>query len=113
MRSDLERLRDIEQAIANISKYSVRGKDNFLAHELVQTWVLFHLQRIGVAAKAMSVNTRNEQILINWQDIIEFGDLGVDKDFRANLDIVWQIVEHQIENLRVQIQDMIEKLDCG
>ncbi|MEZ2228482.1 DUF86 domain-containing protein [Microcoleus sp.] len=51
MRSDTERLKDIYEAIAKIEKYSVRGKQNFLDDELVQTWVLFNLQTIGEAVR--------------------------------------------------------------
>ncbi len=35
MRSDTERLKDIEEAITKIDKYSVKGRENFLADELV------------------------------------------------------------------------------
>jgi uncharacterized protein with HEPN domain len=109
----LERLRDIEMAIANISKYSTYGKDYFLTNELVQVWTLFHLQKIGEAARGISVNTRNDHATINWQDIIDFHNLVVHEYFRIDLDIVWQIVEHEIGNLRVQIQHMIKELDCS
>lgn len=37
MRSDLERLKDIEEAILKIEKYSVKGKLAFIEDELIQT----------------------------------------------------------------------------
>ncbi len=58
MRSDIERLRDIQDAIALIDRYTTRGKESFFADELVQAWVLFYLQTIGEAARAMSEETR-------------------------------------------------------
>jgi uncharacterized protein with HEPN domain len=36
MRSDQERLLDIEEAIAKIERYSVRGKSEFMENELIQ-----------------------------------------------------------------------------
>lgn len=54
MRSDKERLRDIQEAIADIEKYKKLGKDKFFADELIQSWMLLRLQIIGEAARAMS-----------------------------------------------------------
>lgn len=72
MRSDLERMRDIREAIANIEKYAIRGKTEFLAGVLIQGWILLQLQIIGEAARSMSVQTREKHSQINWQDIIDF-----------------------------------------
>lgn len=46
MRNDTERVRDIQEAIAKIEKYAVRGKLVFDEDELIQTWVVQHLQII-------------------------------------------------------------------
>jgi uncharacterized protein with HEPN domain len=50
MRNPTERLRDILDAIANIERYSVRGRGAFEQDELVRIWILYHLQIIGEAA---------------------------------------------------------------
>lgn len=39
MRSVLERLRDIQQAILNVEKYTTQGRKTFDENELIQTWV--------------------------------------------------------------------------
>jgi len=88
MRSDAERLKDINEAIAKIDKYASRGKRTFLDDELIQTWVLFHLQMIGEAARAMSEETRGRYPQVSWQDIIDFRNLVVHEYFRVDLDIV-------------------------
>ena len=44
MRNDLLRLRDIEEAIQRIEKYTVRGREAFDTDELIQTWIVHHLQ---------------------------------------------------------------------
>ena len=54
MRDDTERLRDIQEAIANIERYALRGKQAFDEDELIQTWIVHHLQIIGEASGAMS-----------------------------------------------------------
>ena len=50
MRDVSERLRDIQEAIARITKYTNQGREKFDQDELVQTWVVHHLEIIGEAA---------------------------------------------------------------
>ncbi len=47
MRDDRERLADILEAIERIGKYAGRGRAAFERDELIQTWILHHLQIIG------------------------------------------------------------------
>jgi uncharacterized protein with HEPN domain len=49
MRSDTERLRDILEAIDRIEKYSVCGREAFERDDLIQNWMVHHLQIIGEA----------------------------------------------------------------
>lgn len=44
MRDDTERLRDILEAIERLQKYTRQGKTVFKQQELIQTWVIYHLQ---------------------------------------------------------------------
>ena len=44
MRDNRERLRDIQEAIIKIEKYAVRGKQVFENDELIQIWIIHHLQ---------------------------------------------------------------------
>ena len=53
MRDTSERLRDIQLSIANISKYTSQGRSSFDENELVQMWVIKHLEIIGEAARAI------------------------------------------------------------
>ena len=52
MRNDRERMQDIQEAIDKIEKYAVRGREEFLANELIQSWILLQLQIIGEAARS-------------------------------------------------------------
>jgi len=53
MRSDRERLIDIVEAIENIERYTAKGKDAFDSDELLQVWIIHHLQTIGEAASKL------------------------------------------------------------
>jgi uncharacterized protein with HEPN domain len=54
MRDDYQRLLDIREGIERIQKYTTGGRAEFDRNELVQTWVLHHLQIIGEAARALA-----------------------------------------------------------
>jgi uncharacterized protein with HEPN domain len=51
MRDDRERLLDILEAIERIEKYTSKGREVFEDDELIQTWVVHHLEIIGEATR--------------------------------------------------------------
>ncbi len=60
MRNDRERLLDVREAIEKIEKYADRGRDTFNSDELIQTWIVHHVQIIGEACLLSSgTNTPN------------------------------------------------------
>ena len=60
MRDDRARLLDIAEAIEKIERYSSVDKDRFARDELVQTWMVYHLQIIGEAANQLSDEFRGQ-----------------------------------------------------
>jgi len=50
LRDPQERLKDILDAITRIEKYTTQGREAFEESELIQIWVIHHLQIIGEAA---------------------------------------------------------------
>ncbi len=50
MRDDRVRLEDIVEAAEAIEKYAARGRPAFEQDELIQSWIVRHLQNIGEAA---------------------------------------------------------------
>ncbi|ACK73265.1 protein of unknown function DUF86 [Gloeothece citriformis PCC 7424] len=85
MRKDGERVQDIQEAILRIEKYSIRGKNVFLQDELIQTWILHHLQIIGEASRAMSEDFVNSHPEIEWLDIADFRNVIVHEYFQKTL----------------------------
>ena len=54
MRREAERLQDILDAIAAIERYASLGRQAFDNQELIQIWIVHHLQIIGEATNALS-----------------------------------------------------------
>ena len=66
MRDARERLRDIQEAVARIERYAVQGRAAFDRDELIQTWIVHHLQVIGEAATALPADVRDRAATIPW-----------------------------------------------
>ena len=88
MRDDRERLFDILEAIERIEKYTSRGRSVFDEDELIQTWVLHHLQIIGEAVRALSPDTTSRSDEIEWSKIIGMRNILVHNYFSIDAEIV-------------------------
>ena len=108
MRDDTERLRDILEAIERLEKYANQGKTMFEQQELIQTWVIYHLQIIGEAARAISQEFKARHNEISWRDASDLRNLIIHEYFRVNLDIIWDIVQNDIPPLKQQIEEILE-----
>ncbi|MGB5634148.1 MAG: DUF86 domain-containing protein [Waterburya sp.] len=104
MRDDKERLRDIIEAIEQLEKYSQRGKTVFKQQELIQIWIIYHLQIIGEAARVISQEFKTRYPEIPWRDVSDLRNLIIHEYFRVNLDIIWDILQNDIPLLKQQIE---------
>jgi uncharacterized protein with HEPN domain len=71
MRSDADRVNDILDAIAKIKGRITDNVDAFQQDEMVQVWVIHHLQVIGEAARGLSQPLRDRHPEVPWPDIEE------------------------------------------
>jgi len=111
MRDDIERLQDIQEAIAKIEKYAVRGRQVFDEDELIQIWMIHNLQIVGEASASMSEEFVNQHPEIPWLDIADFRNVLVHEYFRVDVDIVWFIVKQEIPKLKNQIEMILQQLE--
>ncbi len=108
MRSDTERLRDMLEAIVQLERYAMRGQDAFNQDELLQVWIIHHLQIVGEAASKLSASFITEHSEVPWPAIVEFRNILVHEYFRVNLQIVWQVVERDLPNLKARITAILQ-----
>lgn len=59
MRREAERLQDILDAMAAIERHTRHGRQAFDEQELIQVWVVHHLQILGEAANSLSTELMN------------------------------------------------------
>jgi uncharacterized protein with HEPN domain len=109
MRDDRERLLDILEAIERIEKYTAQGRDVFDEDELIQTWVLHHLQIIGEAVRALSPTTTSNAEDLEWSKIIGMRNILVHNYFSIDKDIVWAVIENDLHVLKSKIQAFLDE----
>lgn len=103
MRRDRQRLEDILEAIERIEKYAGGGRATFDRDELVQTWVLHHLQIIGEAVRGLSDEIRSAHPDIPWAQIAAMRNILVHDYFGIDLEEVWAAVVRDVPQLKAKI----------
>jgi len=109
LRDDRERLLDIAEAIERIEKYTRPGRDRFWRDELVQTWVLHHVQIIGEAARGVSEAFRQSHPRVPWQQIVGMRNILVHRYFGIDRDAVWSVVAHDLPELKRQVEAILRQ----
>ena len=107
MRNDRERLLDVLEAIERIEKYTARGRPVFDEDELIQTWVLHHLQIIGEAVRALSSDTTSRAQEVEWSKIVGMRNILVHDYFSLDTDIVWAVIENDLQALKLKVEEII------
>lgn len=105
MRRDSERLQDIVDAIDRIqSRFDL---DQIEDDEMLQVWVLYHLQIIGEAARALSSEIMQNHSQVPWSKIVGLRNRVVHEYFDIDLDIVIDIVTYDLPELKEQITEIL------
>jgi uncharacterized protein with HEPN domain len=115
VRDDRQRLFDMLEAIENIERYvNPEGEPRINTEdELIQVWVIHHLQIIGEAASKITKGFREEHPEIAWGGMIGMRHVLVHGYFETNTDIVWNAVERDLPVLKPQLEVILEELGWG
>jgi uncharacterized protein with HEPN domain len=111
MRREVDRLQDILDAIAAIERYANQGRQTFDEQELIQVWVVHHLQIIGEAANALSADLVSQYSEVPWAQIVAFRNIVVHEYFRVSLNLVWAIVQNNLPPLKATVEQMLRELE--
>ena len=111
MRDDRERLLHIQDAIERIEKYAKKGKEAFARDELIQSWILRHLQIIGEACRALSPEFKAQHSDVPWSDIIGMRNILVHDYFGIDVEAVWSAVERDLPELKRKIDAILRSMN--
>jgi uncharacterized protein with HEPN domain len=109
MRDDRERLLDMLEAIHKIEQvvYSDKYTERLHGDELIEVWVIHHLQIIGEAAFRLSKEFREKNAGVAWGSMIGMRHVLVHGYFETDSAIVWKVVEKDLPDLKNQIETIL------
>ena len=110
MRSDGDRLGDILDAIEKIKARTVDRVDDFHHDEMLQVWVIHHLQVIGEAARGVSQPLKDKHPEVPWAEIVALRNILVHEYFGLNMNQVWTMTQNDVPQLQEQVQRIREEI---
>jgi len=110
MRSDRERLLDIQDAIKQIEKYDENARQRIEQDELIQVWMLYYLRIIGEAVRALSNEFRAQHQEVPWSDIIGMRHVLVHNYFEIDVDVVKRVLEKDLPDLKHKITAILDEM---
>jgi uncharacterized protein with HEPN domain len=110
MRDPKERLLDMLEAIERIEKYVARGRTAFEQDELIQTWVVHHLQILWEAAAKLGREFHDQHPSILWPQVIAMRNVLVHDYFGVDLEEIWGVVERDLPELKNRLKRLVDEL---
>lgn len=110
MRDDRGRLVDILEAIEKIETRTGGGRKAFDADEMIQVWVVHHLQILGEAANMLTEKLLEDYPNASWRKMIGMRHILVHHYFEIDHDVVWDVVENSLPVLKDQINMILDDL---
>ena len=96
--------------MARIERYAARGREAFERDELIQVWVIHHLQLIGEAVRALSSELTSRHPQVPWQQIVGMRNILVHHYFGVDVAVVWSAVERDLPALKSRVGDILKSL---
>ena len=94
-------------------RYAVQGKKAFEGNELIQSWIVRHLQIICEAARIMPKDLVDKTPDIPWSKMSGMRNILVHDYFRIDTEIVWQVVERDMPGLKRMLRALLKDLEAG
>jgi uncharacterized protein with HEPN domain len=110
MKNDLLYLSNIQECIVAIELFTKDGRESFNGDRMIQDAVIRNLEVIGEATKRLSPQLRDTYSEIPWRQIAGLRDILIHDYLKVNLSEVWYVVEHDLPQLKIQISQIIDRL---
>jgi len=79
--------------------------------ELIQSWIVHHLQIIGEALRSISEDFRRKHNNIRWKETIGMRNILVHRYFDLDKDLVWKAVIRDLPDLKEKVREAIKEED--
>ncbi len=85
------------------------ARAEFDRDELLQVWVLHHLQILGEATGSLPQTVRDQAPEIPWAKIVGMRNVLVHQYFGIDREVVWSVVERDLPQLKEQIERLLSR----
>jgi uncharacterized protein with HEPN domain len=111
-KDDTVYLRHIIDAFLQIERYTNGVTyEEFLSSRLLQDAVIRQPEVMGEAARSLSADLQNEYPAIPWRQMISLRNRMIHAYFNVNLQIIWEIIQGDIPNLKQDMMRVLETLN--
>ncbi len=100
-------LRTILERIERIERYTVEGKQHFLADDKTQDAALRNLHVLAESTQRLSEEAKVRRPEIEWRSIAAFRNVVVHNYLGLDAGQVWSIVEHDLPPLKHAVRQML------
>jgi uncharacterized protein with HEPN domain len=107
VRGDRDRLLDILESIDRIARHTQSGRPQFEADELVQIWVVHHIEILGEAARGISEALRGRHPEVHWREITAMRNVLSHRYFGIDVEAVWTTVERDLPRLKAMLEAVL------
>lgn len=103
-------LQDIVEACSKVAKYtSNMDYDSFIDNELIVDAVIKNILVIGEVVKNVPHSYREMHRGIEWRKMAGMRDMLIHGYFSVNYQILWDVVEHKLPELKTQVLSIMNK----
>ena len=110
MKDERVYLSNIRECVTRIEEYTRGGKDEFMKTSMIQDAVIRNFEIMGEATKRLSPELRNTYSDVPWQQMAGLRDVLIHDYLKVNLNLVWQIIEQNVPELKQQIDLILQDL---
>ena len=111
MSDDRVYLAHILDYIGRIENYVADGRESFIGSTLIQDAVIRNLQVLAECSQRISGDITTGHLEIGWRDLVAFRNILVHDYLGINLDLVWELIERELEPLKPQFEAVIQSLE--
>lgn len=101
---------DILEAIHKIQKYTKSfSRSKFAKNTLVMDAVARNLEIIGEASKRIPADVKDQISSIEWKKIVGLRNMLIHEYSWIDKDIVWDIIEHKLPELNLELNKFLKE----
>jgi uncharacterized protein with HEPN domain len=107
VRDDRVYLEHILECINRIERGVSAGKSEFVQADLLQDAVVRNLQVLSESTQRLSEELKSRYPAVEWRKIADFRNRLVHDYLGVDLEIVWQVIERDLPELKRAIVEML------